>query len=509
MDPALWQIEYAWEFGFDAVEERALMNECRDLYSSNYGRWGERGPHPGARIRLPDGMLEALLEPEGSWIAYGHSGGALVGYATGLNFEVAAGETVAWVSQLVVAEVHRKSGVATRLLLSAWHNTNCFAWGLATANPFAVRALETATRRRCETTPTTQHSGRLLAELSHRLRYIPGELSSAGDGPCVDTRFYVDHAGVPDMIKQASVGRPWNLGQLADGEEWLACTFHSQEPEPLSEDRLKEVIDAGGDSWVNAYERMSLSNDHTWRKYTDHEVDAVLDLVELGPGARVLDVGCGDGRHTVELARRGFHVTGIDASDTLVGSAATPDDLQGSITWQSRDARGGLFDREFELAVCLYDVVGSSGDREDDVDILINIHDSLVVGGRLVLGVMNVDATQIPTERRPTNDEEFAAAWEALPASDTMHTTGAVFDAEFILVYNDAHYRKEQFPGTAGELPTERAVRDKRYTVTEITSLIEGVGFELERACPVALGDWLRRGADDSKEILVVARRVR
>ncbi len=53
---------------------------------------------------------------------------------------------------------------------------------------------------------------------------------------------------------------------------------------------------------------------HIPEERTRKEVDFVLDRLELEPGARVLDVACGHGRHSLELARRGFVVTGIDLS---------------------------------------------------------------------------------------------------------------------------------------------------------------------------------------------------
>jgi ubiquinone/menaquinone biosynthesis C-methylase UbiE len=56
-------------------------------------------------------------------------------------------------------------------------------------------------------------------------------------------------------------------------------------------------------------------------KGTEQEVDFLVDVLGLAPGMQVLDVGCGPGRHSLSLARRGFTVLGIDASDTFIALA--------------------------------------------------------------------------------------------------------------------------------------------------------------------------------------------
>jgi len=52
------------------------------------------------------------------------------------------------------------------------------------------------------------------------------------------------------------------------------------------------------------------------------EVDGAERLLELQPGARILDLGCGAGRHCLELARRGYAVTGVDRTALYLEHAA-------------------------------------------------------------------------------------------------------------------------------------------------------------------------------------------
>lgn len=57
------------------------------------------------------------------------------------------------------------------------------------------------------------------------------------------------------------------------------------------------------------------------RRWSDApaEVEKVVSLLGIGRGTRILDLCCGVGRHSLELARRGFHVTGVDRTRPIPG----------------------------------------------------------------------------------------------------------------------------------------------------------------------------------------------
>jgi GNAT superfamily N-acetyltransferase len=94
--------------------------------------------------------MRRLLDVDGAFAALTHLNGNLVAYAFLVIGPADGGGEISWVTQLVVHTDYRNKKVATRLLHAAWGLSDRFAWGLATANPYAVRALEAATRRSCD-----------------------------------------------------------------------------------------------------------------------------------------------------------------------------------------------------------------------------------------------------------------------------------------------------------------------------------------------------------------------
>ncbi len=120
-----------------------------------------------------------------------------------------------------------------------------------------------------------------------------------------------------------------------------------------------------------------------------------VDFLEMEIGGdrtkRILDVGCGTGRHAIELATRGFHVTGIDLSEAQLERARSKAAETGvNVQFLKRDARNFTFDDPFELIIMLCEGAFPLMETdEENVQILENVTASLKPGGKLILTTLN------------------------------------------------------------------------------------------------------------------------
>lgn len=511
--PQLWPLRFDWIPGEDAVQNASLIDDCVRLYNAHYGIWGIHSPKYGKPVRMPRGVLRNLAASPEASLAVAYTQDSLIAYCLAVKLETDSG-VVSWVVQLVVHGAYRRMRIATKLLFSVWQFSDCFCWGLATSNPFAVRALETATRRQCTPRVITSAGPPVLRELADHVPYLPRQMSRKNAHqlrPVVDTKFFVDHTESTKIRQSGRVsGRRWRLGDLAEGEEWFACTFGSQRAEALSTSRVRELLKGSDEIWLSAYERMTLDESHVWRRYAEAEVEFCLTQVASDRPLRIADVGCGDGRHARLMAERGHEVVAIDISEALLTRARLiPSGA--NISWLEHDARERLPVSDLDLVVALYDVVGSSADEADDRRILSNLASSLSVGGTLVLSVMNAEESikSLSDEQSPKTILDFIDCLEKLPPSTTMEQSGSVFDPELLLYFEGTFYRKEQFDGGPGRLPAEYVVRDRRFLADDVRAALTEVGLDVVNVFPSRLGHWLEGppGDPSGKEIVAVARK--
>lgn len=217
---------------------------------------------------------------------------------------------------------------------------------------------------------------------------------------------------------------------------------------------------------------------YSFTKGTVQEVRFLLDLLKLEAGARVLDVGCGAGRHSVALAQADLDVTGVDVSGGLLDVARRhASDAGVKVAFFHMDAREMPFDREFDAVVSICQgAFGLMG--VDDSVVLRRIAEALKVDGRVVLTA-------------------FSALFEA------RHTRAdASFDADAGVVHEVTTIKPATGPEREVDLWTSV------YTPRELRLLSIGVGLVPEEIWAVEPGDFGRRLPDlDHPELMLLARR--
>ena len=143
---------------------------------------------------------------------------------------------------------------------------------------------------------------------------------------------------------------------------------------------------------------------YSFTRGTEQEADALVGLLDLAPGERVLDLGCGPGRHALALARRGMRVVGVDISETFIHLARTAAAAEGlDATFVLADAREldatdpklSGFDAAISLCQGAFGLAGGPGarvelpTRELDEPILAALGNALRPGGRLLVSAFS------------------------------------------------------------------------------------------------------------------------
>jgi SAM-dependent methyltransferase len=128
---------------------------------------------------------------------------------------------------------------------------------------------------------------------------------------------------------------------------------------------------------------------NAFTKGTAQEVEFLVDVLGLEAGMRVLDAGCGPGRHALELARRGIEVVGVDTSPDFI-ALARGEAAPLPVEFIEADVRDLSYADEFDAVICVCQGgFGLLGGDDGELDVVDRFAAALRPGGRLALSAFS------------------------------------------------------------------------------------------------------------------------
>ena len=206
--------------------------------------------------------------------------------------------------------------------------------------------------------------------------------------------------------------------------------------------------------WVTFHLSMRAAED------IEGDCDAITALLSLEPPARLLDVPCGTGDHSIEMAKRGFSVFGLDRSEELLDHARSrATDAGTDATWVNDDMRTFTSVSGFDALICMW---GSFGyfDDEGDLQQLEACYRALRPGGQILLDLLPLEG--LLPRFLPKDWQEVGGVM----ITQRRH-------------YDPVHQRIEgAWTFVLDGVTTNRASSMRLYTYREALVLLERVGFE-------------------------------
>jgi len=224
------------------------------------------------------------------------------------------------------------------------------------------------------------------------------------------------------------------------------------------------------------------------------ECDFIEKEINFDKSLKILDVGCGTGRHAIELTKRGYQITGVDLSESQLQRAREKAEAENlSIDFQWQDARNLPFDKEFDVAIMLCE--GGFPLMETDemnYEILKNVTKALKSQAKLIFTTLN----GLFPLFHSVNDFYASTAEEG---NSTCKSSGFDF-----MTFRD--HNVVEFEDDSGNKKSLEC-NERYYVPCEITWLLKSLGYKTIDIFGAQLGAYSREHKLTTKdfEMLVIA----
>ena len=218
------------------------------------------------------------------------------------------------------------------------------------------------------------------------------------------------------------------------------------------------------------------------------EVEQVLTLLDLQAGAKVCDLCCGVGRHSLELARRGFELAGVDRTASYLAKARARAKDEGlNVEFIAADVRSFIRPEAFDVVLNLFTSFGYFEDDDDNAKMLENINASLKPAGRLVVEIMGKEALARVFQERDWHESDDTILLEERKLSEDWRR----IDTRWILLKD-------------GKQQAECRFSLRLYSAVELKELLKQCGFSHVDIYGSLAGEPYDQNA---KRLVVVARK--
>ncbi|MBW4571533.1 MAG: class I SAM-dependent methyltransferase [Tolypothrix carrinoi HA7290-LM1] len=204
----------------------------------------------------------------------------------------------------------------------------------------------------------------------------------------------------------------------------------------------------------------SLSPERTVR-----EVDGIINLLGLSRGDKILDLCCGYGRHSINLAQRGYQIVGQDLSEVFLHRAkedAKAHDVE--VQWIHKDMRDIPFKNTFDAAINMFTAFGYFENEDENQKVFQQVHKALKPGGCFLIDIIHRDALMR----------------QYLPYVVTRNDDGSIviYERHFDL------YTSRNKVRTTVIFPDDRRAESYEtvhiYTLTDLVRMFEIAGFQVQ-----------------------------
>lgn len=216
-------------------------------------------------------------------------------------------------------------------------------------------------------------------------------------------------------------------------------------------------------------------------------IDTLIDYLKPAPGARMLDVACGKGRHSMHLAKKGFDVTGIDLSEDSIAQALEFE--SDHLHFLKHDMRLPFWIRYFDYAFNFFTSFGYFRTQREHDNAIHSIATSIKSGGCFVMDYLNVHFSE----------------------EHTVHRTQKEIDGiNFIITkwFDETHFYKKIMVEDEGlDAPMEYTEKVAKFSLGDFTEMFAYQGLQIQEV----FGDYAFGHYDVKKSprLIMIAKKVK